>query len=80
MLSLVQDTLIKCGNRTVVFNNWVEDEEKLSKKREELLSLVETVVEVNGGKPYTNDLFYQIKVSQVVFTYFSNYITLCEIV
>ncbi|KAG6388883.1 hypothetical protein SASPL_150319 [Salvia splendens] len=51
------DTLKKCGNRTVVVNNWVEDEERLSKQREELLSLVETVVEVNGGNPYTNDLF-----------------------
>ncbi|XP_047962898.1 immune-associated nucleotide-binding protein 9-like [Salvia hispanica] len=57
----LKETLKKCGNRYLVFNNCIEDEEKLSKQRQELLSLVDTVVEVNGGNPYTNHLFQQIK-------------------
>ena len=59
---LFQDTLKKCGNRTIMFDNWTEDEDKIDRQREELLSLVDTVLEENGGTPYTDELFQQIKV------------------
>ncbi|XP_057793670.1 immune-associated nucleotide-binding protein 9-like [Salvia miltiorrhiza] len=58
-------TLAMCGNRTAVFNNMTEDEVKIRKQREELLSLVENVVADNGGKPYTNDLFQQLKKDEI---------------
>ncbi|XP_047956633.1 uncharacterized protein LOC125202277 isoform X4 [Salvia hispanica] len=38
------------------------DEDKISRQREELLSLVETVLEENGGTPYTHQLFQHMKV------------------
>ncbi|KAL1533860.1 immune-associated nucleotide-binding protein 1-like [Salvia divinorum] len=61
----LKNTLEKCGNRTIVFDNWTEDEGKISRQREELLSLVETVVEENEGNPYTGELFQQIKKDQI---------------
>lgn len=61
-LILVQTTLEMCGNRVAVFDNMTKDEAKLLRQRDELLSAVEDVVDNNGGKPYTNDLFEQLKV------------------
>ncbi|XP_057793671.1 immune-associated nucleotide-binding protein 9-like [Salvia miltiorrhiza] len=58
-------TLAMCGNRTAVFNNMTEDKVKIRKQREELLSLVESVVSHNAAKPYTNDLFQQLKKHQI---------------
>ncbi|XP_047962897.1 immune-associated nucleotide-binding protein 1-like [Salvia hispanica] len=60
----LKDTLKKCGNRTIVFDNWTEDEDKIDRQREELLSLVDTVLEENGGTPYTDELFQQIKIDE----------------
>ncbi|XP_057793669.1 immune-associated nucleotide-binding protein 9-like isoform X2 [Salvia miltiorrhiza] len=54
-------TLAMCGNRIVLFDNVSEDEVKIFRQREELLSVVEAVVEENGGKQYTNDLFDEVK-------------------
>ncbi|XP_047956618.1 immune-associated nucleotide-binding protein 9-like isoform X2 [Salvia hispanica] len=40
------------------------DEDKISRQREELLSLVETVLEENGGTPYTHQLFQHMKIDE----------------
>lgn len=53
-----------CGNRIVLFDNVTEDEAKIFRQREELVFLVEAVVEQNGGKPYMNNLFDELKASE----------------
>lgn len=56
-----------CGNRYVLFDNKTKDELKKAEQLKELLSLVNAVVDNNGGKPYTDELFFELKVS-VFFT------------
>ncbi|KAG6388882.1 hypothetical protein SASPL_150318 [Salvia splendens] len=53
-------TIAMCGNRVALFDNVSGDEDKIFAHREELLSLVEDVVEENGGKPYSNELFDEL--------------------
>lgn len=52
-----------CGNRYVVFNNRTRHEEKKAEQVIRLLVLLSEVLGKNGGLPYTNDLFRQMKVS-----------------
>lgn len=59
-----------CGNRIVVFDNMSEDEFNIWRQRKELLSLIEDVVDKNGGEPYTNDLFHELKVSEFAYSNF----------
>ena len=59
----MQDFLNLCGNRRVLFNNKAENEAKRSGQVQQLLSLVNMVVAQNDGKPYTNELFTEIKVN-----------------
>ncbi|KAG6390242.1 hypothetical protein SASPL_147974 [Salvia splendens] len=56
----LKNTIAICGNRVALFDNVSGDEGKIFAQREELLSLVEDVVEENGGKPYTNELFDEL--------------------
>ncbi|GFQ00579.1 putative protein phloem protein 2-like a3 [Phtheirospermum japonicum] len=58
---LLKETLRMCGNRCVLFDNRTNDASKKSKQLNELLSLVDVVVYNNGGKPYTDELFAQMK-------------------
>lgn len=51
-----------CGNRRVLFDNKSKDHLKKADQLKQLLSLVNVVVENNGGKPYTDDLFKELKV------------------
>ena len=60
---VIQKTLEMCGNRCVLFDNMTEDEVKKSEQLKELLSLVKAVVDNNGGKPYSNELFIELKAS-----------------
>lgn len=48
-----------CGNRIVVVDNKRGDKVEM---RNEIVSLVDFVVDNNGGKPYTNELFDEVKV------------------
>ncbi|KAL3638672.1 hypothetical protein CASFOL_016579 [Castilleja foliolosa] len=57
----LKETLSKCGNRCVLFDNWTNDASKKSKQLNELLSLVDVVMYNNGGKLYTDELFAQMK-------------------
>lgn len=51
-----------CGNRRVLFDNKTKDEFKKDKQLEQLLFLVNEVVKNNGGKPYTDEIFAELKV------------------
>ncbi|KAL7118286.1 hypothetical protein ACP275_03G126600 [Erythranthe tilingii] len=53
----LKDVLELCGNRYMLFDNMTKDEVKKKKQVTDFLSIVETVVENNGGKPFTNELF-----------------------
>nr|KAJ0225765.1 hypothetical protein LSAT_V11C100010570 [Lactuca sativa] len=55
-------TLNLCGNRCVLFDNKTKDPTKKSNQVQKLLSLVNTVSKNNGGKPYTNEMFTELKV------------------
>lgn len=51
-----------CGNRQVLFDNKTEDPAKKAKQFSELIFHVNMVVETTGGKPYTSNLFEEVKV------------------
>lgn len=51
-----------CGNRQVLFDNKTKDPMKKAEQLRELIFHVNMVVQTNGGKPYMNDLFEEVKV------------------
>ncbi|KAI4332339.1 hypothetical protein L6164_017258 [Bauhinia variegata] len=57
----LKEILSLCGNRRVLFDNKTKDERKRYEQVQQLLSLVNTVIEQNGGKPYTDELFTELK-------------------
>ncbi|KAL3845677.1 hypothetical protein ACJIZ3_003080 [Penstemon smallii] len=57
----LKETLKMCGNRRVLFDNKTKDELKKSEQLNQLLSLVNEVVDKNGGRPYTDELFMELK-------------------
>ncbi|KAH0712089.1 hypothetical protein KY289_008048 [Solanum tuberosum] len=58
---LLKNTLKMCGNRQVLFDNKTKDPLKKAEQLKQLLFLVNVVVENNAGKPYTDDLFKELK-------------------
>ncbi|MCL7035987.1 hypothetical protein MKW94_006904 [Papaver nudicaule] len=50
-----------CKNRLVLFDNKTTDRVKRTKQVQRLISLVNLVVKENGGRPYTNEIFDEIK-------------------
>jgi len=59
----MQEVLTLCENRRVLFNNKTKDVHKGVEQVQELLSLVNRVIEQNGGQPYSDELFAEIQVS-----------------
>ncbi|KAF3672980.1 Protein yippee-like [Capsicum annuum] len=57
----LKEALKMCGNRQVLFDNKTNDPMKKAEQLGELLFHVNMVVQKNGGKPYTNDLFEEVK-------------------
>lgn len=57
----LKDILDLCQNRRVLFDNKNRDESKRAKQVEELLSLVNMVIQQNGGQPYTDEWFTELK-------------------
>lgn len=57
----LKEILKMCGNRCVLFDNKTNEKDKKTKQLRQLLSLVDMVVESNGGKPYTDELFVELK-------------------
>ncbi|GKV27114.1 hypothetical protein SLEP1_g36319 [Rubroshorea leprosula] len=48
-----------CKNRCVLFNNKTTDKAKKTEQLQQLLSLVNTVLSENGGRPYSTDRLYK---------------------
>ncbi|TMW87494.1 hypothetical protein EJD97_019890 [Solanum chilense] len=57
----LKEVLKMCGNRQVLFDNKTEDPAKKAKQFSELIFHVNMVVETTGGKPYTSNLFEEVK-------------------
>ncbi|QCD95313.1 P-loop containing nucleoside triphosphate hydrolase [Vigna unguiculata] len=57
----LQDIIVSCGNRKVLFNNRTTDENKRWKQVQQLLNLVDGVILKNGGQPFTNEMFKRLK-------------------
>ncbi|CAI9115050.1 OLC1v1015884C1 [Oldenlandia corymbosa var. corymbosa] len=55
----LKELLGKCGERKIIFDNKTKDELKKTAQRRQLLSLVRDTVARNGGKPYTDELFFE---------------------
>lgn len=54
--------MILCGNRKLLFDNKTKDKEKQLGQVQQLLTLVDMVISQNGGLPFTNELFIELKV------------------
>ncbi|KAH7568274.1 hypothetical protein ACOSQ2_009523 [Xanthoceras sorbifolium] len=57
----LKDILDLCKNRRVLFDNKSGDATKRAQQVGELLSLVNTVIAQNGGQPYTDEWFTELK-------------------
>ncbi|KAE8697891.1 Detected protein of confused Function [Hibiscus syriacus] len=57
----LKDLLLLCKNRFVLFDNKTNDETKRVKQVENLVTLVNKVIELNGGQPYSDELFVELK-------------------
>ncbi|OMO78896.1 Avirulence induced family protein [Corchorus olitorius] len=57
----LKDILVRCGNRVLLFDNKTKDEKKKAKQVQDLLTLVNKVSEQNGGQPYSDELFVELK-------------------
>ncbi|KAM0035033.1 putative AIG1-type guanine nucleotide-binding (G) domain-containing protein [Helianthus debilis subsp. tardiflorus] len=66
----LKEILNLCGNRCVLFDNKTKDEAKKSSQVQKLLSFVSMVLETNGGKPYTSEIFAEFKVKFVIVPYY----------
>jgi hypothetical protein len=62
VLTLMQEVISLCGNRYVLFDNKTKDENKRLKQVQQLLTNVDMVISNNGGQPYRDDLFIELKV------------------
>ncbi|TYH83407.1 hypothetical protein ES332_D02G130900v1 [Gossypium tomentosum] len=57
----LKDVLLLCGHRFVLFDNKTEDKTKRGKQVDDLVSLVNMVIAQNGGQPYYDELFVELK-------------------
>ncbi|XP_075480833.1 immune-associated nucleotide-binding protein 9-like isoform X2 [Primulina tabacum] len=57
----LKETLKMCGDRRVLFDNKTKDKSKINEQLRQLISLVTAVVDRNGGKPYTDEIFIELK-------------------
>lgn len=60
---LMQNVLHICKGRVVLFDNITKEEIRRSHQLHQLLSLVNMVDNENGGQPYTDEIFKQVKVN-----------------
>ncbi|GAV66308.1 AIG1 domain-containing protein [Cephalotus follicularis] len=57
----LKEILTLCGNRLVLFDNKTVDKAKRDEQVQQLFSLMSMVIEKNGGKPYMDELFVELK-------------------
>ncbi|KAF9661567.1 hypothetical protein SADUNF_Sadunf19G0082100 [Salix dunnii] len=62
-----EEVLTLCENRRVLFDNKTKDVLKGVEQVQELLSLVNRVIEKNGGQPYSDELFAEIQKGEMTF-------------
>ncbi|KAL1219699.1 Immune-associated nucleotide-binding protein 9 [Cardamine amara subsp. amara] len=57
----LKEILELCDNRLVLFDNKTSDKVKKAEQVQKLLSLVDSVVTRNNGKPFTDELFHELQ-------------------
>ncbi|KAL8162602.1 hypothetical protein V2J09_014091 [Rumex salicifolius] len=57
----LKNVLQVCKNRKVLFDNKTKDERQKASQLQELLTLVDLVIEENNGRPYTDNLFTELR-------------------
>ncbi|KAL6176632.1 hypothetical protein ACLB2K_053265 [Fragaria x ananassa] len=57
----LKEILGLCGNRRVLFDNKTKDESKRAEQVQQLLALVNSVLAQNGGRPYSDEIFAEVK-------------------
>ncbi|KAK7334480.1 hypothetical protein VNO80_26237 [Phaseolus coccineus] len=57
----LQVLLSLCGDRKILFNNRITEENKRLEQNQQLLKLVDSIIEQNDGQPFTNELFKRLK-------------------
>ncbi|XP_020245484.1 immune-associated nucleotide-binding protein 9-like isoform X1 [Asparagus officinalis] len=57
----VKNILQLCKNRVMLFNNSTQDVDRRAIQLKQLLSLVDLIAADNGGKPFSDDIFEQLK-------------------
>ncbi|KAE8022315.1 hypothetical protein FH972_008125 [Carpinus fangiana] len=62
----LKEVLVMCKNRLVLFDNKTKDESKGVEQVQQLLSLVNMVIEQNGGNPFTDELFAEYKKEEII--------------
>ncbi|OWM67494.1 hypothetical protein CDL15_Pgr028357 [Punica granatum] len=55
------DILTLCGNQRVLFDNKAKDQGKKTAQVQELFSLVDAVISQNGGKPFSDEIFAEMR-------------------
>lgn len=58
----LQQIIQLCENRVVLFDNRSRDPSKKAQQLHELLTLVDSIIMSNNRRPYSNELFAEIKV------------------
>jgi hypothetical protein len=53
----LQEVLYQCNNRRLLFDNRSKDPTVKEKQISELLKQIDDIIDQNGGRPYTNELF-----------------------
>lgn len=75
---LMQRVLEMCKRRVVLFDNKTKDAAKQAEQVQQLLSLINLVMEENGGQPYSDEFFMELKVNMNLNSwkhfFFSHYI------
>ncbi|KAK9740665.1 hypothetical protein RND81_03G052100 [Saponaria officinalis] len=57
----LQNILNVCKDRCVLFDNKTKDGDVIMKQRQNLLDLIEVVMQENGGHPYTDSIFKELR-------------------
>jgi hypothetical protein len=51
-----------CGDRVILFDNKTRDVQQQQKQLDKLLGSVDSVIQSNCGKPFSNQMFSQIQI------------------
>ncbi|KAI3964266.1 hypothetical protein MKW92_037179 [Papaver armeniacum] len=58
---VLKDLMKICNNRVVIFDNKTKEEKKRRDQIQQLTRSVKMVLDANGGKPFTNEFFEELK-------------------